>query len=205
MQTSKRKGSPDISSTLVGKKQRLSTALDEDQDISEFLQSSIVKRDIKSGTKVIKNAQGKAKLAKGEVGGGSFQSMGEIALFCPAHVISLISVQRSSPFTLAFADSPGIPNTYPNPTTFNACSSKQSSKRPRRHGTYWIREIFGIYGSPCPKAWCPSLDHIRCQGFDLTSHSRVGPPSHESGQGISQRLLKRSRRACRRQDPGRFQ
>ena len=76
MQTSKRKSSPDISSALVGKRQRLSTALDEDQDISEFLQSSILKRDIKGGTKVIKNAKGKAKLAKGEVGGGSFQSMG---------------------------------------------------------------------------------------------------------------------------------
>jgi ATP-dependent RNA helicase DDX54/DBP10 len=76
MQTSKRKSSPDISSALVGKKQRLSTVLDEDQDISEFLQSSILKRDIKGGTKVIKNAKGKAKLAKGEVGGGSFQSMG---------------------------------------------------------------------------------------------------------------------------------
>lgn len=77
MQASKRKGSPpDISSALVGKRQRLSLT-DEHQDISEFLQSSILKRDIKGGTKVIKNAKGKAKLAKGEVGGGSFQSMGQ--------------------------------------------------------------------------------------------------------------------------------
>ena len=77
MQTSKRKGSPDISSALVGKRQRLSPTLDGHQDISEFIQSSILKRDIKGGTKVIKNAKGKAKLAKGEVGGGSFQSMGQ--------------------------------------------------------------------------------------------------------------------------------
>jgi ATP-dependent RNA helicase DDX54/DBP10 len=78
MQASKRKGSPDISSALVGKRQRLSPTLDEHQDISEFLQSSILKRDIKGGTKVVKNAKGKAKLAKGEVGGGSFQSMGHL-------------------------------------------------------------------------------------------------------------------------------
>ena len=74
----KRKGSPDISSALVGKRQRLSPTLDEHKDISEFLQSSILKRDIKGGTKLIKNAKGKAKLAKGEVGGGSFQSMGQL-------------------------------------------------------------------------------------------------------------------------------
>ena len=73
---SKREGSPDISSALIGKKQRLSPTLDDHQDISQLLQSSILKRDIKSGTKVIKNAKGKAKMAKGEVGGGSFQSMG---------------------------------------------------------------------------------------------------------------------------------
>jgi ATP-dependent RNA helicase DDX54/DBP10 len=73
MQASKRKGSPDISSALVGKRQRLSPS----DDIAEFIQSSILKRDIKGGTKIIKNAKGKAKLAKGEVGGGSFQSMGQ--------------------------------------------------------------------------------------------------------------------------------
>jgi hypothetical protein len=64
----KRKGSPDISSALIGKKQKLS---DDHQDISEFIKSSIIKRD---GIKVLKNAKGKAKI---EVGRGSFQSMGQ--------------------------------------------------------------------------------------------------------------------------------
>lgn len=83
METKKRKGSPDISSALIGKKQRISPALDDHKDISDFLQSSILKRDIKGGTKVIKNAKGKAKMVKGEVGGGSFQSMGQsITLSC---------------------------------------------------------------------------------------------------------------------------
>ena len=89
MQASKRKGSPDISSALVGKRQRLSPS-DEHQDISEFLQSSILKRDIKGGTKVLKNAKGKAKLAKGEVGGGSFQSMGHYLILSNALLIANI-------------------------------------------------------------------------------------------------------------------
>ena len=80
---SKRGGSPDISSALIGKKQRI---LDEHEDISEFLRSSILKRDIKGGTKVIKNAKGKTKIAKGEVGGGSFQSMGQS--LHPAYYVS---------------------------------------------------------------------------------------------------------------------
>ena len=90
MQASKRKGSPDISSALVGKRQRLSPTLDEHQHISEFLQSSILKRDIKGGTKVLKNAKGKAKLAKGEVGGGSFQSMGHYLILSNALLIANI-------------------------------------------------------------------------------------------------------------------
>jgi hypothetical protein len=158
----KRKGSPDISSALVGKRQRLPPSLDEHEDISEFLQLSILKRDIKGGTKVLKNAKGKAKLAKGEVGGGSFQSMGKVPYPCSMHSISLISVLRSAPFAPAFLESPGIPDTHPNPTTFNTCSYKQSSKGSCRHGSHWLRKIFSIYGSSCSKAWCPSLNHIRC-------------------------------------------
>jgi len=92
MQTSKRNHSPDISPALIGKRQRPSPALDDHQDISDFLQSSILKRDIKGGTKVIKDAKGKGKMAKGEVGGGSFQSMGQ-SLYLAVHLGSLISIK----------------------------------------------------------------------------------------------------------------
>ncbi|KAJ7218034.1 P-loop containing nucleoside triphosphate hydrolase protein [Mycena pura] len=63
----------DIYNVLTGKRQR--TQLEDDSD-DEFIRASIAKRDIKLGTEVVKNAKGKNKLAKGELGGGSFQSMG---------------------------------------------------------------------------------------------------------------------------------
>ncbi|KAL0955956.1 hypothetical protein HGRIS_002138 [Hohenbuehelia grisea] len=71
----------DISSALTGKKSRLAApaTFDEPEDEDELnaiIQSSIAKRDIKNGTELVKKVKGKAKLGKGEVGGGSFQSMG---------------------------------------------------------------------------------------------------------------------------------
>ncbi|KXN92443.1 ATP-dependent RNA helicase DBP10, partial [Leucoagaricus sp. SymC.cos] len=71
----------DISSALTGKKRKLSEQqedLEEDdpEDFSRFVQESIAKRDVKGGTRVVKTIKGKQKVTKGEVGGGSFQSMG---------------------------------------------------------------------------------------------------------------------------------
>ena len=76
----------DISSALTGRKPRrdgskpASTVDDDeedDDDLAMFLKDTIAKRDVKEGTQVIKKAKkGKGKVAKGEVGGGSFQSMG---------------------------------------------------------------------------------------------------------------------------------
>jgi ATP-dependent RNA helicase DDX54/DBP10 len=71
----------DISSALTGKKRKLFEQpedLEDDdiEDFSRFVQESIVKRDIKNGTQVMKSIKGKQKVMKGEVGGGSFQSMG---------------------------------------------------------------------------------------------------------------------------------
>lgn len=80
----------DISSALTGKKSKkakhiVDTAEDiskggnnseDDDDIDEIIKESISKRNIKGGTELLKKTKGKAKIAKGEVGGGSFQSMG---------------------------------------------------------------------------------------------------------------------------------
>ncbi|KAH9994019.1 P-loop containing nucleoside triphosphate hydrolase protein [Russula vinacea] len=41
-----------------------------------FTLSRLLGRNVKDGTELLKNAKGKKKLAKGELGGGSFQSMG---------------------------------------------------------------------------------------------------------------------------------
>lgn len=78
----------DISSALTGKKRKIAEQpndLEDDDDpeeFSRFLQESIAKRDIKEGTQVVKNIKGKQKVAKGEIGGGSFQSMGVCLSHC---------------------------------------------------------------------------------------------------------------------------
>ena len=74
----------DISSALTGKKkaQRLDYHSDEEDNEDDFeeleglIKESVLKRDRKEGTKLLKKTKGKTKIAKGEVGGGSFQSMG---------------------------------------------------------------------------------------------------------------------------------
>ncbi|KAJ6499267.1 P-loop containing nucleoside triphosphate hydrolase protein [Mycena sanguinolenta] len=68
----------DISDALAGKRQRTLPQPDYDSDaeLGDLIRTSIAKRDVKNGTEVVKKVKGKTKLAKGEVGGGSFQSMG---------------------------------------------------------------------------------------------------------------------------------
>ncbi|KAF9465035.1 ATP-dependent RNA helicase DBP10 [Collybia nuda] len=66
----------DISSALTGRKAKFHDPEESDDDFNEFLLDSIAKRDIKGGTEVVKKAKGKGKIIKGELGGGSFQSMG---------------------------------------------------------------------------------------------------------------------------------
>lgn len=69
---------PDIFAALTGqKKRRISESEDDDEDLQDIIRQATAKRDVKEGTQVIKKAKGKTKIAKGEVGGGSFQSMGE--------------------------------------------------------------------------------------------------------------------------------
>ncbi|KAG5638307.1 hypothetical protein H0H81_000725 [Sphagnurus paluster] len=67
----------DISRALSGKKSKTGK-VDElrDDAFKIFLQETMAKRDIKGGTEVVKKAKGKGKITKGELGGGSFQSMG---------------------------------------------------------------------------------------------------------------------------------
>ncbi|KAJ3724529.1 P-loop containing nucleoside triphosphate hydrolase protein [Lentinula raphanica] len=70
----------DISSALTGKRPKVDfpseVQSDGEEDFDLFLHDTMAKRNIKSGTELLKKTKGKAKLAKGEVGGGSFQSMG---------------------------------------------------------------------------------------------------------------------------------
>ncbi|TDL24235.1 ATP-dependent RNA helicase DBP10 [Rickenella mellea] len=67
----------DISSALTGKK-RKSVPDDENdhEELEMLIKDSMARRDVKDGTKLLKKTKGKTKIAKGEIGGGSFQSMG---------------------------------------------------------------------------------------------------------------------------------
>ncbi len=49
---------------------------DDDSEFEEMIRSSISRRNVKDGTGLLKDTKGKKKLSKGEVGGGSFQNMG---------------------------------------------------------------------------------------------------------------------------------
>ncbi|GJE95478.1 ATP-dependent RNA helicase [Phanerochaete sordida] len=80
----------DISSALTGKKRRKDSSSrgprpaaanpaeddETEEGLQEIIRESIAKRNTKDGTELLKKTKGKAKIVKGEVGGGSFQSMG---------------------------------------------------------------------------------------------------------------------------------
>ncbi|KAL5524046.1 hypothetical protein ACEPAG_8219 [Sanghuangporus baumii] len=77
----------DITSALTGNKKSktsdksydhgLEVENDDDyEELEALIKKSVAKRDKKEGTKLLKQTKGKTKFSKGEVGGGSFQSMG---------------------------------------------------------------------------------------------------------------------------------
>ncbi|GJJ06257.1 hypothetical protein Clacol_000448 [Clathrus columnatus] len=67
----------DISGQLLGKAVQAEEGEDvDDEDEDAFIKETISKFNIKSGTDVLKKTKGKGKITKGELGGGSFQSMG---------------------------------------------------------------------------------------------------------------------------------
>ena len=51
---------------------------DDYEELEALIKDSVARRDKKEGTKLLKQAKGKTKLGKGEVGGGSFQAMGNV-------------------------------------------------------------------------------------------------------------------------------
>jgi len=74
----------DISSALTSKRQKVEVA--DDEELADFIQSSIAIRSVKEGTQILKKTKGKSKVARGEVGGGSFQSMGVFQNFWQSHL-----------------------------------------------------------------------------------------------------------------------
>ncbi|EJD03333.1 DEAD-domain-containing protein [Fomitiporia mediterranea MF3/22] len=72
----------DITAALTGKKAKSSDNVlesdgeDDYEELEALIKDSVAKRDKKEGTKILRQTKGKTKISKGEVGGGSFQSMG---------------------------------------------------------------------------------------------------------------------------------
>ncbi|TFL04411.1 P-loop containing nucleoside triphosphate hydrolase protein [Pterulicium gracile] len=71
----------DITDVLTGanktsKKQRIDPHEDPEDDLADLLATKISKRNVKDGTKVVKKSNARGNLVHGQVGGGSFQSMG---------------------------------------------------------------------------------------------------------------------------------
>lgn len=89
----------DISSSLTGKRAKVTLVGDDgdegDEELSRLIKRTMAKRDIKDGTKQLKKTKGKGKITKGEVGGGSFQSMGTFN-----SLLSSKFIQVFSPFKL---------------------------------------------------------------------------------------------------------
>lgn len=79
----------DISSALTEKRPKLNThhegvTEDDEDDLEDIIRKATSKANVKGGTEMLKKTKGKSKIVKGEVGGGSFQSMGaynQIAYF----------------------------------------------------------------------------------------------------------------------------
>lgn len=132
----------DISSALTGKKARTEPHDEEnDDELTEFIQNSIAKRNVKGGTEVLKKTKGKGKtkMSKGEVGGGSFQSMGE-CLPIPRSSSRIISVFcRPEPIAATIIDAPGLPDTHSHSTALYTSSFSQSSSRSCGYGSYRLR------------------------------------------------------------------
>ena len=69
----------DIANALSGKKPvaEENDAGDDFEELEKLIKSSVAMRDKKEGTRLLKQTKGKKKISKGEIGGGSFQSLGE--------------------------------------------------------------------------------------------------------------------------------
>jgi hypothetical protein len=80
----------DISSALTQRKKALQKGktplsphendVDDDTELEDMIRNSISRRNAKDGTELLKSTKGKKRLTRGEVGGGSFQSMGMTTL-----------------------------------------------------------------------------------------------------------------------------
>lgn len=116
----------DISSALTHRrgapqKGKATEDTDDDTEFEEMIRSSISRRNVKDGTELLKNTKGKKKLAKGELGGGSFQSMGDTLCRSVYNTTSSRYFFRSFPMDSTIFDAARFPYTHAYPATFHPC------------------------------------------------------------------------------------
>lgn len=82
----------DVFSSLTGAKKSSKGQSEEPEDEEELIRESMAKKRAKDGTELLRKIKGKTKMVKGEVGGGSFQSMGKPPL--PSQVLVAYSLLK---------------------------------------------------------------------------------------------------------------
>jgi hypothetical protein len=117
---------------------------DDDTEFEEMIRNSISRRNVKDGTELLKNTKGKKKLAKGEVGGGSFQSMGITSVAIGTTYDLTWVFFRAFTMDSTLPDAPRFPYTHPNPATFYPCSSFQPASRSGGNGPHRVRQESGF-------------------------------------------------------------
>lgn len=105
-------GDVDISSTLMARKW---PQVDDDDD-EDFIRETMAKHNVKSGTEIVKKTKGKSKITKGEVGGGSFQSMGGYSPYTSCYILFSSAIPRSSSGAAKVPHPARVPRTNSHPT-----------------------------------------------------------------------------------------
>lgn len=179
----------DVSSALTGKRPKITKPMEDgdEDDIGEFIQASIAKRSTKEGTIIVKKAKGKEKVNKGEVGGGSFQSMGEF-IRLGSNFTSSNRNCRFIPLLIALANFTRISDTNTHSKIFDTCSPCKSSERSRRNGSNWFWKIFSFPRSASPTSWWSSFNYFRSSSLDFASYSRASSSGLASRKAIGSRF-----------------
>ena len=193
---------PDIFAALTDqKKRRISgekTSESDEEDLQEIIRQATMKRDVKEGAQVVKKAKGKTKVAKGEVGGGSFQSMGECNPPLPTLSGALRPPLRFTPGPVTFFDTTGVQGTDAYSAAFDSSPPCRSSPGSCRDGSHRLREIPRIHDTPRSASGRKTLCYLWHTCFDLVANQGVGAADIEGWEGAHQEMALWRGRSCRR-------
>ncbi len=94
--------------------------MDDDTELEEMIRHSITRRNVKDGTELLKKTKGKKGLTKGQVGGGSFQSMG-MSPTSPNEnrTESITQILRAFPLDFTHSHFPRLPCAHSYPAPFH--------------------------------------------------------------------------------------